>query len=152
MGGIERPILLDADAVILFHEWGVWPRIRKCLGQDACVTETIVDEAKYYTDRASRRHCRIDLSYVAQSTEPRLVTIHDLTDDQYQEYLKHFAALEQAGRGERELFAMAWVLQYDVCSRDTNASEVFRRHRPGASISRHVLPMDLLRKLKIVRS
>lgn len=152
MGAIERPILLDADSMILVHEWGVRRKIRKPLREHGCLTETIVNEAKYYKDRATNGDCRINLKCVGQTTAPRLVTIHDLTDDQYREYLEHFAALEQAGRGEREIFAMPWVLQYDVCSQDTNASELFRQHRPAASISRHVLPVDLLRKLKIAPS
>jgi len=51
---------------------------------------------------------------------------------------------------ERETFALAWVLGYDVCSRDTAAREIFFTHRPEGCGSKHMDIMPLLRKLKII--
>jgi len=80
-----------------------------------------------------------------QARSPRL------SGARHGQYLQHFAALEAADPGERETFALAWVLGYDVCSRDVSAAEIFHRLRPEGCPSRHRDVMPLLERLGILR-
>lgn len=146
MAKITRPILLDADAIICLLEWDCFRRICNRLGDLACVGEFVAKrEVKGHKDRVTRRWVPFRSSRITPSSVPRLVTPADLTPEQYKGYLKYFEALKVAGPGERETFALAWVLGYDVCSRDTEAREIFFQHRPKGCSSRHYDVMDLLR-------
>lgn len=150
MGAIERAIFIDADALILMLKWGCWGRARKILGSNACLAEYVAKvEVKGYEDRAGT-WVPFKLRHLSADSVPRMFTVGDLTDSQYQDYLRYFAELACAGPGERETFAMAWTLGYDVCSRDVAAREVFFRYRPQGCVSTHMDVMELLRRLKII--
>jgi hypothetical protein len=151
MGEPERAILFDADVIIKLHEWEYWGKLLKRVGARACVAEFVArQEARFYRDRATRRPRAIRLSHLNADSIPRMVTVHDLSSEQYAQYLQYFSTLEVADAGERETFALAWVLGYDVCSRDTAARDIFFAHKPKSCQSKHMDIMPLLRKLKIV--
>jgi len=151
MAASERAILFDADVIIKLHEWEYWGKVCKRLGVRACVAEYVArHEARFYRDRTTRRRRQIRLGKLSADSVPRLVTVDDLSGEEYAQYLRYFSALEVADPGERETFALAWVLGYDVCSRDTAARDIFFAHRPEGCPSKHMDVMPMLRRLKIV--
>jgi len=151
MAGCERAILFDADVIIKLHEWAYWSKVCKRLGPRACVGEYVAkNEARFYRDRTTHKSRPIRLDKLTADSVPRMVTVDDLSGEQYAQYLQHFSTLEVADAGERETFALAWVLGYDVCSRDIAAREIFFTHRPEGCPSKHMDIMPLLRKLKII--
>ena len=150
MAGVNRPILLDADAIINLLTWGYYGKVCRKLGDMGCVAEYVArHEVKGHRQDGTGRWVPFPSGKITPSSRPRLVTPHDLDEEQYDQYLQFFAALVQADRGERETFALAWVLGYDVCSRDTNAREIFMKLRPAGCTSEHYDVMDLLRLLKL---
>ena len=151
MGGIQRPVILDADAVIPLLEWGSWGKVCKALGSNACLAEYVADqEVLGYTDRCTGKWYRFRTSHLSAATVPRVLRARDLTPDEHSQYLTHMERLTVADPGERETFAFAWVLGFDVCGRDVNASEVFAQYRPAGCTSQHMDVMHLLRRLKLV--
>ncbi len=151
MAKAHRPILFDADAFICLLEWNVFGKVRKSLGASACVAEYVIrKEIKGHRDRTTKRWIPFNCARINRESVPRLVTKDDLSGKQYEEYLQHFQSLVVADPGERETFALAWVLGYDVCSRDTDARSVFYEYRPEGCSSKHMDVMDLLRRLELV--
>jgi len=152
MGAITKPILLDAVTVIHLLEWGRYWAVCQALGNLACLSEFVAsNEVKYHVDRASGRRIRFDPAKVTPTSVPRLVTVDQLSAEQYERYLEHFNILKGADKGEREMFALAWVLGYDVCSWDGGALDLFREHRPKGCTSRYIPTLDLLRSLKLLQ-
>jgi len=151
MGAITKPIFLDAVTVIQLLEWGRYGKVCRALGDLACLSEIVARvEVKHYVERTSGRTIRFDPAKVTPTSVPRLVAVDQLSAEQYERYLEYFFVLEGADKGEREMFALAWVLDYDVCSWDTGASDLFRQHRPEGCTSRYILTLDLLRSLKLI--
>ncbi len=151
MGKAQRPILFDADAIINLLEWGCYGKLCRALGNNACVADAVRGEVKYYVDRVTRRRRRFNSSAITTSSVPRLVTIDELSDEQYATYLRHFRTLAGAHAGERETVALAWVLEYDVCVFDKDATDLFNRHKPPGCPSRHTSLLDLLRSLRLIQ-
>lgn len=153
MGGIQRPVIFDADAVIPLLEWNYWGKICKVLGPKACLAEYVAkEEVKGYKDCVTGRWYRFNTSHLGAETVPRVLKAEDLTPTEYEQYITHVKTLDVADPGERETFAFAWVLGCDVCSRDVNAKEIFSAHLPADCTSQHMDVMDLLRRLKLVVS
>ena len=152
MASAERPIVFDADALIKLRGWkNHYGKLQRVLGNNFCVVEYVAKkEVKYYEDGNTGRRFGFDLSYLTSKTVPRLVSENDLPDEVHSKYLEYFNALSGAGPGERPTFAMAWVLDYDVCSDDTGAHDLFRQHRPPDCQSRYFTLLQLLRHLKII--
>ena len=151
MAKITRPILLDADAIICLLRWDCFGRICDRLGDLGCVGEFVAKhEVKGHVDRVTGRWVPFRSARITPSGVPRLVAPASLSPEQYHDYLEYFEALKMAGPGERERFALAWVLDYDVCSRDTEARQIFFQHRPRGCSSRHFDVMELLRLLGLV--
>ncbi len=152
MRGIQRPVIFDADAVIRLLECDVWGRVCKALGSNACLAELVAKkEVRGHRDRVTRRWRRFKSDHLSAETVPRLLKADGLTPTEHEQYIKYFASLDVADPGERETFAFAWVLGYDVCSRDVNAKEVFFTYRPEGCTSQHMDVMDLLRRLRIIK-
>jgi hypothetical protein len=148
MAKIARAILLDADAVICLLQWDCFRKVCRRLGAFACIGELVAtQEVKGHRDRVTGRWVPFRSARITPTSVPRLVAPGGLTSEQYRDYLRHFEALRMAGRGERETFALAWALDCDVCSRDTEAREIFFRQRPEGCSSRHLDVMELLRLL-----
>ncbi|MBT3200542.1 MAG: hypothetical protein HN350_11555 [Phycisphaerales bacterium] len=151
MAKFQRAILFDADVIIKLHEWGCWGKLCKQLNSLACVSHFVAtEEARYYRDRITHKSRPIRLGNLNADSIPRLVSLDDLSNEEYAQYLQYFSTLEVADAGERETFALAWALEYDVCSRDTAARDIFFTHRPQGCRSKHMDIMPLLRTLKII--
>lgn len=151
MAKIERPIFFDADAVIQLLTWNCWGRVCRTLGDKACLSRYVADEeVRGYRDRTTRRWRRFNSSALSANSVPRALEAGDLAEEQYERYLRYFSELAVADPGERETFAMAWALGYDVCSRDVAARDVFFSYRPEGCCSRHIDVMPLLRRLRII--
>ena len=151
MGKAQRPILFDADTIINLLEWGCYGKLCRALGNNTCVADAVRGEVKYYVDRATGRRRRFNSGAITTSSVPRLVTIDELSDEQYPTYLRYFRTLAAAHPGERETVALAWVLNYDVCLSDKEATDLFNRHKPADSPSRHIWLLDLLRSLRLIQ-
>ena len=151
MTKISRPILLDADAIIRLLEWDCYGKLCRALGRSACVAEAVREQVKYYTDQATGRRIRFNSSSITTAGVPRLVTVGELTDEQYENYLRHPKNLVEAHIGERETFALAWVLGFDVCSWDVDAKGIFQGRRPNGCCSEYLGVLDLLRSLDLIR-
>lgn len=149
---IKRPVLMDADAVINLLEWGFFERVCRALGQNACLAEYVaICEVKYYKERNSNRRRPFNSGRLSATTTPRLVSSGDLTVAQYKVYLESFAGLDVVDLGERETFSLAWALDWDVCSREVAAANLFHSRRPQGCSSKHMDVMVLLRALKILK-
>jgi len=153
MAFAERPILFDADSLIRLLGWenNYFGKVRKALGAKFCVVEYVAkSEVTHYVDRNTGKRIPVDLTYLSSDTVPRLVSESNLSDEAHAKYLQYFESLSAAGPGERPTFAMAWALEYDVCSEDTDAHDLFRQHRPPGCQSKHFTLLQLLRELKVL--
>ncbi|MBN1943697.1 MAG: hypothetical protein JW849_10435 [Phycisphaerae bacterium] len=153
MAKIERPIFFDADSLI--ELWGCggkfYKKLCNVLQENMCVSEVVKGEFKGAKDHATGQWRPSPAHKITPTSVPRLVTIGDLSDEQYTQYQTFFSELKSVGPGERETFALAWVLEYDVCSHDTEAWDIFRKQKPTDSLSRHRTLLPLLRYLKIIQ-
>ncbi len=148
----DRSIIFDADSLICLFEWEYYGKLKNKLGNRFCVSEYVADnEVKYYKQRGTGRKMKIELRRNKSGAVPRIISPNDLNDSEYEMYLTYFQILTAADAGERETFALAWVLDYHVCSRDTEARELFYKYRPVRISSRHMTMLEILRSEKIIK-
>jgi len=152
MAKVIRPILFDADAMINLLSWGYYAKVKEKLGVNFCVSEYVAKkEVLFYTEPKRGRKKEYPGYKLTKETVPRLVMSADLSPVEEKTFFEYFVRLNTADAGERETFALAWVLGYDVCSNDTDAEDIWRRLKPSDCPSRHYFLQNFLREQKIIR-
>lgn len=150
MAGSKEKVLFDADALINLWGFGRKYLNRLCRKINIVISETVASEVKGAKERGTGHWRAFPKEKIGSDGFPDLFCLDDLDSEHYVEYLKYFQLLQGADAGERETFALAWVLGLDVCSYDQEAEGLWRKHKPPEVPSKHLYLMDILRQNKVL--